>query len=94
MKNILLSAVMLIALSACKSNGTMTMSSADGQKATVALGGPKAKVSKEAIEACWKRAGLKGDIYKFMTPAEAAGLLPSEAISQTQVDVFKTCLGH
>ncbi|SMX28914.1 hypothetical protein TRP8649_03041 [Pelagimonas phthalicica] len=84
MKNLILSSVAFIALSACKNDGNMVVSRTDGQKV---------KVTKEQVEICWKQVGFKGDIYKFLTPEEAVGLRPSGSMSQEQVDAFKACLG-
>ncbi len=50
-------------------------------------------ITPDAIETCWKQVGIKGDLYKFMTPSEAAGLQPGGAFSEEQVVQFKTCLG-
>ena len=44
------------------------------------------------IATCWKQAGIKGDLYKFMTPEEAAGIQPGGVFSKSQHAAFTACL--
>lgn len=50
------------------------------------------KITDALIETCWKQAGIKGDLYKFMTPEEAAGIQPGGVFSKSQHAAFTTCL--
>jgi hypothetical protein len=50
------------------------------------------KITKGLIETCWKQAGASGDLYKFMTPEEAAGIQPGGVFSKSQHAVFTACL--
>ncbi len=44
------------------------------------------------VATCWKQAGIKGDMYKFMTPEEAVGLQPGGLFSKSQHAAFTACL--
>lgn len=48
-------------------------------------------VAGQKIESCWKQAGLQGDIYKFLTPAEVLGLQSIAGATDLQVSQFKAC---
>ncbi|MGR3620727.1 50S ribosomal protein L20 [Pseudophaeobacter sp.] len=50
------------------------------------------EITKAQIETCWKQAGIKGDLYKFLTPSEAVGLRPAGAVSKSQHAAFHSCL--
>ncbi|MDE4140118.1 MULTISPECIES: 50S ribosomal protein L20 [Rhodobacterales] len=50
------------------------------------------KVTKALIETCWKQAGIKGDLYKFMSPEEAVGVQPGGLFSESQHAAFQSCL--
>lgn len=49
-------------------------------------------ITKAQIETCWKQAGIKGDLYKFMTPEEAAGVRPGGVFTEQKHAKFTTCL--
>jgi hypothetical protein len=49
-------------------------------------------ITDAVIETCWKQAGIKGDLYKFMTPEEAAGIQPGGVFSKSQHAAFTACL--
>ncbi|GAA6181116.1 MULTISPECIES: 50S ribosomal protein L20 [unclassified Shimia] len=86
----------LVALAGCGSgNGAVVGVSSDtgeSYSSTVNAETDHANVTKSSIETCWTRAGLKGDIYKFMTPEEAAGLKSVGGASDSQVTAFRSCL--
>ncbi|THH38701.1 hypothetical protein E4Z66_03785 [Aliishimia ponticola] len=50
------------------------------------------RVDPAKIEPCWIAAGLKGDIYKFLTPEEIGGLSKVGGASKAQVSQFKNCV--
>lgn len=50
------------------------------------------QITKAQIETCWKQAGINGDLYKFMSPEEAAGIQPGGVLSKSQHAVFTACL--
>ena len=52
---------------------------------------PTVAPTREKIAECWGEAGLSGDIYKFLTPAELQGLQKVGKASQAQVQQFKSC---
>jgi hypothetical protein len=49
-------------------------------------------ITQALIATCWKQAGIKGDLYKFMTPEEAAGIQPGGVFSKSQHAAFTACL--
>ncbi|NSY38959.1 50S ribosomal protein L20 [Leisingera sp. ANG59] len=51
-----------------------------------------ASITKAQIESCWKKAGIQGDLYKFMTPEEAAGVQPGGVFTKEKHAVFTACL--
>ncbi|MEP4196045.1 MAG: 50S ribosomal protein L20 [Aliishimia sp.] len=54
-------------------------------------GGPIVALDPAKIASCWTSAGLQGDIYKFLTPAELGGLSKVGDASKDQVTAFKQC---
>ncbi|MEP2715524.1 50S ribosomal protein L20 [Pseudophaeobacter sp.] len=78
--------VAAVLLSGCVSNG--------GGEAVVAepVQDQGGTVTKALIETCWKQAGIKGDLYRFITPEEAAGIQPGGVFSESQHVVFTACL--
>ncbi|MBO9401397.1 50S ribosomal protein L20 [Shimia sp. R9_3] len=50
-------------------------------------------VAEADIERCWKQAGVKGDLYRYITPQQAVGVVPGGVFSEQQAAAFKSCLG-
>jgi len=67
-------------------------SSQGGETYTARLQAAPAGLTKAKIETCWKQAGIKGDLYKFMTPEEAAGVQPGGVFTKEKHAVFTACL--
>ena len=67
-------------------------SSQGSETYTARLQAAPAGLTKAKIETCWKQAGIKGDLYKFMTPEEAAGVQPGGVFTKEKHPVFKACL--
>ncbi|OED50364.1 50S ribosomal protein L20 [Rhodobacteraceae bacterium (ex Bugula neritina AB1)] len=74
-----------VLLAGCQSSTNSEMFVAKPQAASAA-------VTKAHIETCWKKAGIPGDLYKFMSPAEAAGVQPGGVFSKEKHAVFTACL--
>ena len=72
----------------CSEPGGVTSTVGPEQRTAAATN----NITAATIEKCWKRAGIKGDLYKFMTPNEAAGLKAGGIVSQEQADVFQACV--
>jgi hypothetical protein len=73
-------------LSGCVSNG-------GGESVVIRTQpGQGGQISEALIESCWKQAGIKGDLYKFLTPEEAAGIRPGGVLSKSQHAEFTACL--
>ncbi len=47
---------------------------------------------KQKIETCWRQAELAGDLYKFITPAEASGITSISGATAAQVQTFNSCV--
>lgn len=60
-----------------------------------ACGGPEptTQADRAMIERCWQNAGISGDLYKFITPAQAGGLQAGGVVSEAQAVSFKQCIG-
>ncbi len=71
----------LAVIAACSSGENMAVSEA----------GSTLKIDAAKVPACWAQAGLEGDIYKFLTPEEIAGLSKVGGASKAQVQTFKQC---
>lgn len=46
------------------------------------------------VEACWKDAGIQGDLYKFIKPSIQGTLTAAPGASQAQLDSFNSCVGQ
>lgn len=46
------------------------------------------------VEACWKQAGIQGDLYKFIQPSIQGKLTSAPGASQAQLDSFNSCVGQ
>ncbi|MEX0303619.1 MAG: 50S ribosomal protein L20 [Leisingera sp.] len=95
-------AVSAVFLAGCQSSVSSEKNTAPPQAApasstgsetyTARLQAAPAGLTKAKIETCWKQAGIKGDLYKFMTPEEAAGVQPGGVFTKEKHPVFKACL--
>lgn len=74
-----------VLLAGCQSSTNSEMVVARPQAAS-------AGITKAQIETCWKKAGIQGDLYKFMTPEEAAGIQSGGVFTKEKHAVFTACL--
>lgn len=81
----ILGAVLTTFMGCTSSSDSIVVRNDDGTTTT-------ATITKESIERCWIQVGFEGDLYKFITPEEAAGLTRVGGASEGQVAAFKACL--
>ncbi len=53
---------------------------------------PTSPADRAKIETCWQNAGISGDLYKFLTPAQAEGLKAGGLVSEAQAASFNQCI--
>ncbi len=88
MRKISFMCVALATLSACGAQNSVTDATYTANNTA------SNSITREKIASCWRSVGLPGDIYKFMTPEEAAGIKKIGGASQAQLGAFKSCLAR
>ncbi|EBA16763.1 50S ribosomal protein L20 [Roseobacter sp. SK209-2-6] len=74
-----------VLLAGCSGGNSVSIVTKGGSDAAI-------EVTKPLIETCWKQAGIKSDLYKFLTPQEAVGLRAGGVVSKEQKAAFDACL--
>lgn len=97
MRNAVIVLLAVVGLAGCVSSGTSgsqtTAKPAVATAQATPVTKPKAgKATNETVEMCWKSAGMKGDLYKFISVEEAKNTLAIFGATDEQLASFKSCM--